>query len=254
MEPTTLLTDREKEEKNRLVFSYLALRNAIGISGMILPVILLLSTLSDGWDKMQTSISNYYYTDRGDVLVVVVCVLSAFLFTYRGYGGRDNFFSKLAAICGFGLAFFPTVFKEPECANMVHRQLLEVPRIPGLGIEVHLAFAATFFLSISYMSFFLFPKSRKGNVHMIGNKRTPKGKRNIVYKTCGVIMFGCVIVLFIYFLKADYWKRIIGDFPITFWLETIALEAFGIAWLTKGETLWPDRKHNWRADLKAMFR
>ena len=56
-------TDREKEAGNDLVISFLTLRNYIGISGMLLPVILTLFTPKGQQDKvMEHSISEYYYT------------------------------------------------------------------------------------------------------------------------------------------------------------------------------------------------
>jgi len=48
-----------------------------------------------------------------------------------------------------------------------------------------------------------------------------------------------VALLAIYFLLLDA-GTIKTDFPVVFVLETIAIEAFGISWLTKGETLLPD--------------
>jgi len=31
--------------------------------------------------------------------------------------------------------------------------------------------------------------------------------------------------------------------PVIFILETVAIEAFGLSWITKGQTLWPDGEH-----------
>jgi hypothetical protein len=65
---------------------------------------------------------------------------------------------------------------------------------------------------------------------------TQKGKRNVVYKICGWTIVGCIVALALYFIiKPD-----VGDFPVVFIFEAIAVEAFGISWITKGESLWPD--------------
>ena len=103
-------TDREKESGNELVISFLALRNLIGISGMLLPIVLTLFTPRAEQDKvMEHSISEYYYTKNGDLFVVFLSVIGVFLLTYKGY---DRFWERtltlVAGLCGIGIAFFPT--------------------------------------------------------------------------------------------------------------------------------------------------
>ena len=62
-------TDKQKESGNELVISFLTLRNLIGISGMLLPIVLTLLTPKGEQDKvMEHSISEYYYTKNGDLL------------------------------------------------------------------------------------------------------------------------------------------------------------------------------------------
>jgi len=70
---------------------------------------------------------------------------------------------------------------------------------------------------------------------------TQKAKRNVVYKICGWTIVVCVAFLGIYAISKPISTRF--AFPVVFGLETIAIEAFGIAWITKGETLWPDGEH-----------
>jgi len=48
-----------------------------------------------------------------------------------------------------------------------------------------------------------------------------------------------ILVLFAGSLKiipSEYFK----NYPLTFWMETLAIESFGFAWLVKGETLFKD--------------
>lgn len=56
---------------------------------------------------------------------------------------------------------------------------------------------------------------------------------------CGWTIIACIAGIVISF-SIDSVREALGDFPIVFALETIAVEAFGLAWITKGETLWPD--------------
>lgn len=53
-------------------------------------------------------------------------------------------------------------------------------------------------------------------------------------------MLVCIIAVMIYF---SFLQEIYPESSIVFWNETVALEAFGISWLTKGGALYPDKKH-----------
>ncbi|MFN8207273.1 MAG: hypothetical protein U0T82_07680 [Bacteroidales bacterium] len=234
-------TDRQKETGNDLVFSYMTLRNLIGFCGMLLPVILLWTTRHAPGDlRVEPSISDYYYTSNGDVLVVILSVLGVFLFTYKGYHAKENLLSTLAAVCALGVAFSPTATKYVRESFSVHTGKFVVPEIAGL--EVHLLFAATFFVSLAIIALVYFPKSDADSNLQTGAKRSQKDKRNLVYMISGWIMLGSVGILGLYFIITPL-KEWIGDFPFIFVMETIAIEAFGISWITKGESLWPDGEH-----------
>ena len=235
----TIKPDRLKEKKNELLYSYMTLRNLIGFSGMILPFALAFTTKVSIVDKViEPSISDYYYTSNGDLLVVILCLLGAFLFTYKGYDLMENILSSITAICGIGVAFSPTATKYLRDSFSVHTSQMDVPKI--FGVERHLIFASLFFIILSLISLIYFPKTDKNK--KIGGKYTQKDKRNIVFKVCGWIMIICVAILAVYF-KSDKFKSMVGDFPIIFTLETIAIEAFAMSWLTKGETIYPDGEH-----------
>ena len=248
---TTVKPNRQKEKDNNLVFSYMTMRNLIGFSGMLLPLVLVLATHTCGCDnRIEPSISDYYYTGIGDLLVVILSVLGVFLFTYTGYGWKENILTTIAAICGIGVAFSPTAAKFPGNSFSVHTPILEVPEI--FCFERHLLFAAIFFISLSIMSLYYFRKSDSVRIRTKNDKRTQKEKRNIIYKICGWIMIVCVVTLILYFIIAPF-KKIVGDFPIIFTLETVAVEAFAISWLTKGETLLPDGEHYMKEFFKMLM-
>ncbi len=229
--------DRQKETDNELVFSYLTLRNLIGISGILLPVVLYFTTCrAEGDKRIEPSISDYYYSSNGDVLVVMLSVLGVFLFTYRGYTWKEKSLTTLAAICAIGIGFSPTA---TSSANSLS---IHVPNESGpewFGIPKHFIFAGLFFASVAIMSLSYFPRS-DGFLKSIDGKMTQKGKRNRTFKICGWIIIGCLAILGLYFILEPAFTK---DFPVVFVFETIAIWAFGISWLTKGETLWPDGEH-----------
>lgn len=197
--------------------SYLALRKAVGIIGILLPFAMMLgvSTIF-GSDVLQDSISHYYYTGMRDVFVGALCAVALFMFFYAGYDWRDDWLSNFAGIFALGVAWFPTT---------------KVGAIDLTGM-IHLASAIALFIAFSVFSLLLFTKSKKGV------QPTPeKTKRNVVYRLCGFVIILCIIAMVIYSIFIDeyyYIPRFI------FWGETVALIAFGISWLVKGEAILAD--------------
>ncbi len=219
------LTDKAKEKKNYLVISYLTLRSLIGLLGICLPLVLLLGSWIKGSDEVfLESISCYYHSVMRDLFVGILCAVALFLFAYRGYDKRDLIAGNLGGIFALGVAFFPA----SDCLGTA----------TGIKGVLHLISATCFFLVLIYFSLHLFrmsdkPRSRMGKL---------KKNRNQAYKVCGLIILFCIILIGVYFLLPD---RIIAGFegihPV-FWLEAIALWAFGFSWLTKGEVLWSDNR------------
>ncbi len=250
MKTATAKSDTKKRNDNGIVFSYLTLRNLIGLGGMLLPLMLAIFPRRMGeYYKIEPSISDYFYTDRGDILVVILCVLGAFLVTYAGYTWQERGLTFLAGFCGMGVAFVPTHVACGNCDFSVHTDHGGLfPTIAGTWW--HFAFAATFLFSLAIMSLVFFTKSSiAGDHRKADGSLTQKGKRNIVYKICGWIIIASLVVLALFFvIKPD-----VSHFPVVFTFETIAIEAFGFSWLVKGETIWPDGEHYLVTGIKEML-
>ncbi|MGK7395782.1 MAG: hypothetical protein ACNS62_14480 [Candidatus Cyclobacteriaceae bacterium M3_2C_046] len=200
---------------NRLVINYLKLRRYIGYLGMTLPVILVIGVaiLNPNTRLIQVSISDYYYTEVRNVFVGVLVAVSAFLHSYKGYKKLDNLLTSLAALFALGIAFIPTT------------------SVNELQNTLHLISAGAFFIILSYLSYFLFTRT---NQDKPGKK---KHQRNQIYRICAIIMVVCILLVpsLSALLGNAYYQM-----NLTFWLETIALLAFGFSWLTKGEAILPD--------------
>jgi hypothetical protein len=65
-----------------------------------------------------------------------------------------------------------------------------------------------------------------------------KKERNVVYTACGYTILACVgLIIVDVVLLRDLVLQAVG--PV-FWLESAAVIAFGVSWLTKGETILAD--------------
>jgi hypothetical protein len=198
-------------------FSYLALRRAVGWIGILLPFVLMLGGyLIFKEDFALKNISVYYYTGMRNVFVGSLCAISLFLFFYKGYDKWDNRTGNMAGFFALVIAFFPTVKEGPY----------------DWQAHVHFYSAVCLFVTLAGISLFLFTKTGHGPT-----KR--KLKRNKIYIICGSVMIASLIAgeAFILFFEVDHPE---SDF--VFWVETVALVAFGVSWLTKGGTLYPDKK------------
>jgi len=209
------------------IISYLTLRRAIGILGITLPAFLILGTVIIGkCTQVQDSISHYYFTIMGDLLVGILCAVAIFLLSYRGYEKIDNITSSLAGIFAMGVAFLATSH-DPDAACTV-RSLPDI----SWRIAVHYISAALFFITLSFISIFLFTKSK-------GIKTGKKLLRNKIYVACGIVMLVAIAIIFA--LKVfPAFGHLMAKFKPVFWLEWIALIAFGTSWLVKGKFLFGD--------------
>ncbi|HOP59648.1 MAG TPA: hypothetical protein PLR52_09550 [Bacteroidales bacterium] len=195
--------------------SYLALRKTVGWIGILLPFVLIAGTfLLSGEDIVRKNISLYYHSEMRDVFVGALCAIALFLFFYKGYDRWDDMAGNLSGFFALGIAFFPTVREGPY----------------NLSAWIHFISASCFFLVLSVFSLFLFTRK-------VSSPSKRKVKRNIIYRICGYVMIICLVSILLYMIFLEGRDR---QSEFVFWAETVALMAFGISWLTKGGTLYPD--------------
>ena len=217
-------------DKNKnLIISYLALRRLIGILGIALPVIVVTGGFIENGFVIQGSISGYYYTNMRDFFIGLLCVVSLFLISYKGYERIDDIVGNMSGVFALGMMIFPT--------SMFSEKIVKVGLFlidDNISEYIHLTFGALFFLSLSFNSIFLFTRRDPG----ILSKE--KRHRNIIYRICGVVMILAIvcIIIYMFFLR----DTIISKMNPVLILESIALIAFGISWLVKGNTLFKDKK------------
>jgi len=209
--------DQASSGKSGQTYSYLALRKAVGWIGIMLPFVLMLgASLIFSEQTPLHNISMYYYTGMRDVFVGALCAIGMFLFFYKGYDKWDDLAGNVAGFCAVCIAIFPITKSFPL----------------DLSGKIHFIAASIFFAVLAGFSLILF--TRKGK-----NPSKQKLKRNRIYVFCGLIIIVCSIVIFVNFC---FFQEKYPNSSFSFWFETAALEAFGISWLLKGGTLYPDKK------------
>lgn len=195
------------------IVSYHTLRRVVGVLGMGLPIVLAIWGFAlQSPPALQDSISAYYALRTRDAFVGILFTIAWFLFTYRGHERQDDIAGNFACVFALGVALFP-------CTGESWEKIL------------HFGAAFGLFVVLAYFSLFLFTKS--------GPTQTPrKVIRNRVYRICGLIMLACIVLIGLY--SAFLQDSALAALKPVFWLESLALWAFGVSWFVKGETLWKD--------------
>jgi len=197
-----------------VVVSYLTLRRALGVLGVSLPLVLAFWGVVETrtWDVLP-SISDYYSLRARDALVGILFAIACFLFAYRGYDRKDDLAGDLGCACALGVALFSN-------------------RGGPLEATIHYAAAAALFFVLAYFSFFLFTRSSGGVTPM-------KRVRDRVYRGCAMTIVACIVLIGFYsvFLEESW----VSGFRPVFWLEALALWAFGASWFVKGEAIFQDQ-------------
>ncbi|MDM4018320.1 hypothetical protein [Roseiconus lacunae] len=205
-----------------LVLSYLGIRRAIGLSGLILPVVL--GPL--GWlildVEIQDNMSSYYHTPLRDLFVGTLCAMGVFLYCYRGYGWIEDWTANIGSAAALGVALFPLDYASDP---LYQRSLVGY---------LHSFSGGVFFLTLATYSLYHFPSRGHSDPEMANHI----AERNLVYYTSGVVILLSMIAMGSYLLLLPVeWKRWLNDLNFLFWAEWVAVWAFAAAWLTKGHII-----------------
>ena len=190
------------------VFDYRLLRLLVGVVALTLPV-----TVSIISADQLSSISASYYSEARDVFVGQLFVVAALLIAYRGHSEFQNWVSNLAALAAVGIALFPV-----PATNQVFSP----------AAAVHYGSAAVMFGILAW--FCLVPflhRTRRGG--------TKKRRRARIYRLCGwgILLSMGAIITAMTLLPAEIRER----WEMIYWLESIALWLFGLAWMTAGKVI-----------------
>lgn len=232
----TLHLDFRNENEQIWLTSQRSLRILIGILGILLPLLLpLVIWIDSGYWKPLFSISHYYFTRSSPVFIIIVSLLAIFLLVYKGKKPIDFILSSLAGVFALILVVFPTDSITFQCSDPKHLYSLAIYPDSPFRAVVHYIGAAIFLSSLAAMSLFLFTKSDKPP-HERGRA---KRRRNRVFRTCGVLMVLALLVILANPLKIIS-NEDFDRYHLMFWMETVAVLAFGVSWLVKAELILKD--------------
>jgi len=221
--------------------SYRVIRTAVGIMGILLPLILVVGEIFiEGTVQVRGSLSAYYHTSMRDFFVGILCVVGVLLITYlAGQRVPAYWVSTVAGFAVLGVAFFPTqrpalppgavlcgphASPAPAGCTALQQRLGET-----LTATIHFSCAGVFILGLAAMSF-LFAVTRRKAVGLDPGKP----RKQVLHYACG-----SVIVLALVFLAIAYmlgWHHIWILTPL-YIAEVVSVLAFGISWLAEGASL-----------------
>ena len=225
------MADTKNKKKDPRLISYVTLRRSVGVLGVAFPIVLLVGSVVCGeCNEVQSSISAYYHTNMRNLFVGILSAIALFMFAYKGYEKQDAIAGILAGLFALGVAFFPT--SVTELTNCIPR-----PIDNQIISTLHFASAAGLFLVLSFFSIFLFTKTTEKKPGKM------KKRRNRLYRICGIVMLVSIALILSYSIcNSRYGCEGLKKIDPVFWLESIALWAFGLSWLTKGRAILADKE------------
>ena len=210
------------------------LRKLVGVLGILLPLLVyLFLQVTDNFNSVLPSISHYYFTRAASLFEIIVSLLAVFLMIYKGEKFIDYILSTIAGLSALLMLIFPTDNLRGYQDGKFDEVAVTFFTQSNFRPTFHYICAASFLLCLAFMALFLFTKT---NPSKTPTKR--KRIRNWVYIACGVNMLLALATAFLgKFIFPEYYDT----HNFTFWMEVVALESFGVAWMIKGEAVLADK-------------
>lgn len=214
---------------HQLVVSFLGNGRAIALLGFVLPACMLAWSLLTG-ASIRGSLSEYYFTPVRDLMVGILIALAVFLWSYRGFSDRDDDLradrrvGKIAAVAATVIALFPITPRNDDRCTLF--QCIIGPRSADL---VHAVGAAVFFLCLALFCLVLLPRSA------VSDDGAPSRIR--LYRACGGVIVAALTIVVVWKFLPPEIIFALGRYQPIFWVETLAIWAFSVAWIVRGRAL-----------------
>jgi len=205
--------------QDQYLASHMNLRRVIGWMGLLLPIILLMGSPSQVAHTPLDSISDYH--DEGWLGVVFAGTLWAIgtsLIAYRGYDIRDHLAGVFAGSCALLITLCPH-------------------DVPGIISATHFSAAVAFFLTLAFFAIYLFTRTAPAGTPNPPSATGDKLLRHRVYRGCGITILIALLAAGIPKGLAAAGVAVSSFFTgqWLFWMESLAVWAFAISWMIKGE-------------------
>lgn len=192
------------------------LRCLIGALGMALPIIVVVLSLAYGYGFPDSISATYFIPTCITPFMIILGAAGILLVCYMGYTIFDNILNTIAGLAAWGICLFP-------CAAQ-YGKIGTFQLDASLSDSIHMGCALIFFGILAFNSLFQFTK---GSDNPTPNKK----KRNVIFRICGIGMIASFILL-------PLVQYGILDIPHVVWaIEFIALQFFGISWITKANCI-----------------
>ncbi|MFU7528971.1 hypothetical protein [Qipengyuania sp. ASV99] len=211
----------------KLRFDQRRLARIVGVIALGMPVVLGLGGLALG--EFRTALSGYYYEPivLGDFFVGCLIAIGALLMAYRGWSPKVAQLATIAGFAAFAVALVPMDGWIVASGAAIY---------PEAGYWVHAGAAGILFAILAFFCLFVFTKVPMDTAGEKPALTPAKRRRNVIYRTSGVIIAVSAIAIGVGDLVfGDWWNAR----SMTFWMEAVILAAFGISWLTQGRVLDP---------------
>ncbi|MEU2610364.1 DUF998 domain-containing protein [Micromonospora sp. NPDC007271] len=195
------------------------LRLGIGSVGIALPVVLVVGHLVAARRlTLLDSLSSYYHTEMRDVFVGSLCAVGVFLIAYR-YRRPDDALGTVAGVLAVAVALFPTTVGAPA-GTTSHSD-----RMAGV---VHQVAAGALFVLLAAFCLFLFTRPDR-----VGVPPRPSAVR--FYRVCGALILAAIAIAL---ASTQLPPDVRHALKPVLWCETVAVFAFGAAWVAKSDALF----------------
>jgi L-asparagine transporter-like permease len=198
-------------DQNLFEINHHTLKLIVGLIALCLPFLAYILSLPQNIN----SISESYHQDgwARNIFVGFLFAIAAFLMAYNGYRQSKFIFSemvlsKIAGVMAVLVALFP-------CGCGGYTEIVPM---------VHYIAAAILFAILAIFCLFFYKRAKA--------KGHPQAQiRAVIYAVCGILMLLSILALAIDFTIGLNWDQLV------FYAESVALVAFGIAWLTASRNL-----------------
>lgn len=216
------------------------LMKLIGVLGILLPILLYVFLyFATGHTEVLESISHYFFTRANPIFVIVVSLMAIFLMIYKYEKPIDFYLSFFAGLAAIVVLILPTDPLVGSCKGVCSDHVMAYIRENDPRQWTHYISAAIFLGILNYMCFFLFTKSDKPKELRSQHKHY----RNMIYYVCGSLMTAALVIILlgtIELIDSEVYQK----YKLTFWMESLAVMAFGVSWLVKGGFILKDKVHS----------